>query len=161
MVEEPVVEEAEAEEPVVEEAEVEETVVGEPVVEEAVVEETVVPEPEAPVEIIHVDAVHADELLTDDEAAERVEIIESASRTKKTGKMFEINLDTICNSFEDGETVTLDALKSKKLINSSAKRYKVLARGVMSKTLIIIADKFSLQAVKMITLAGGHAEQEK
>jgi hypothetical protein len=31
----------------------------------------------------------------------------------------------------------------------------------MTKRLVIIADKFSLQAVKMITLAGGVAEQYK
>ena len=37
----------------------------------------------------------------------------------------------------------------------------VIARGVMTKRLVIIADKFSLQAVKMITLAGGVAEQYK
>ncbi len=43
----------------------------------------------------------------------------------------------------------------------SAARVKILARGVMTKRLTVIADKFSLQAVKMITLAGGHAEQIK
>ena len=75
--------------------------------------------------------------------------------------MAEINLDTICDNFEDDETVTLEALKAKRLIKSNCGRVKILARGIMTKKLVIIADKFSLQAVKMIILAGGHAEQVK
>ena len=76
-------------------------------------------------------------------------------------KSVQINLDTICDNYEDDETVDLESLKSKRLVNKNAGKLKVLARGVMTKRLVIIADKFSLQAVKMITLAGGHAEQLK
>jgi len=50
-------------------------------------------------------------------------------------------------------------LKEKNLVSKNAGRVKVLARGVMTKKLTIYADKFSLQAVKMIALAGGHADQ--
>ena len=138
------------------------------VVEEAapeVVEETA---PEAPSEEIvadeegrvHVDAIHADVLVTDEEAEQRIEIVKSTD--KRGGKMCEINLDTICENFEDGDTVDLAALKKMKLIPANAGRLKVLARGIMTKNnLNIKADKFSLSAVKMITLAGGHAEQQK
>jgi ribosomal protein L15 len=76
-------------------------------------------------------------------------------------KVCEVNLDTICENFEDGDVVDLKALKMKRLINPKAGRVKILARGVMTKSLTIYADKFSLQAVKMITLAGGHADQYK
>ncbi len=141
----------------------------EPAVEEAVVEEAVVEEPvaetvEAPAaeheNEVHVDAVHADELLTDTEAEAQIEVIERTSLMTST-KMAEINLDTICDNYEDDETVDINSLKAKRLVNKNAGRIKVLARGVMTKRLVIIADKFSLQAVKMITLAGGHAEQLK
>ena len=175
----PAEEAAEAIEEVVEEAPAEEAAETiEEVVEEAPVEETAeaIEEtaPEAPVEEapeedvftpdeegrVHVDAVHADELVSDTEAEQRIEIIKSES--KRAGKMCEINLDTICDNFEDGETVNLDALKKKKLVPGNAGRLKVLARGIMTKNnLGIIADKFSLSAVKMITLAGGHVEQPK
>ena len=40
-----------------------------------------------------------------------------------------------------------------------AERVKVLARGIMTKRLTVYADKFSIQAVKMIGLAGGVAEK--
>ena len=153
------------EEPAVEETVVEETVVEETVAEETVVEETVVEEPavEEPVEeILHLDAKEADKIITDEEAVSKIEVIEKSIEDKAYGNKFaEINLDTICENFEEGETVNLKALKAKRLVNKSAGRLKVLARGTMTKKLTIYADKYSIQAVKMISLAGGHAEQYK
>ena len=98
-------------------------------------------------------------IITDEEASEKIEV--AVIEGKGTGKMVEINLDTICENFEDGETVTLAALKAKRLVNAKAGRLKILARGRMTKTLTVCADKFSLQAVKMITLAEGTAKQYK
>ena len=170
-VEEPVVEEPEVEpeveEPVVEEPEVEPEV-EEPVVEEPEVEpeveEPVVEEPtaEEPIEEpVFTDAEHADELMTDAEAEEHIELIDEAPGEERKGKMHTINLDTLCDSFDDGETVTLEELKKRHLAPKNAGRVKILARGTMTKSLEIVADNFSLQAVKMITLAGGRAEQYK
>lgn len=123
------------------------------------------PEPVAPApvveEIMHVDAVHADEIVTDEQAREMIEVVTVAPGEKGTGKVYEINIDVICENFNDGDVVTPAILKERRLINRKAGRVKILARGVMTKTLTIYADKFSLQAVKMITLAGGHAEQYK
>ena len=87
----------------------------EPVVEAPVVEEPVVEEPvvvEAPVveEPVHVDAATADELLTDEEAEAKIEVIHTD--VKRTGKLVEINLDVICENFEDDEIVNLEALKA-------------------------------------------------
>ena len=160
--EEPVVEEP-VEEPEivvpVEEPEVEEPV-EEPVAE--VVEESApVVEPEPEVVPVFTDAEHADELMTDEEAEEHIEVIEEEPGRERTGKVHAINLDTICDHFEDGDVVTLDALKEKRLAPRNVGRMKVLARGTMNKKLTIESDSFSLQAVKMITLAGGHAEQYK
>ena len=129
------------------------TVVEEPVIEEPIVEE----EPE--VAPVFTNAEKADELMTDAEAEEHIEIIEETPGRERKGKFHAINLDTICDHFEDGEKVTLDDLKAKKLAPQSCGRLKVLARGTMNKKLTIEADSFSLQAVKMITLAGGHSEQ--
>ncbi len=157
--EEAVVEEAPAEEAVVEEASAEEAVVEEAPAEEAVVEEASAEEAVVEEEI-HADATKADELLTDDEAAAKIEVIERTTLVKST-KMAEINLDTICDNYDDGETVELAGLQAKRLVTKNAGRLKVLARGVMTKRLTVVADKFSLQAVKMITLAGGTAEQLK
>ena len=160
VVEETPVEEAIVEE-VVEETPVEEAIVEEAVeetpVEEAIVEEVVeeAPVEEAPVEEpVFTDAQHADEMVDDFAAKKSIEVIKKS----RSGKMVEVNIDDICANFEDGEVVTLDALKDRKLISKSAGRVKVLANGVMTKRLTVEADKFSLQAVKMITLAGGTAK---
>jgi len=164
--------EASAEEaPVVEEAPVEEAPVEEaPVVEEPVVEEPVVEEPKVHIvdhmvleeEIVNVDATQADEIISDEQATELIEDIVHAPGLKpKTGKCYEINLDTICENYEDGDTVTIENLKSKTLVTKKADRIKVLARGVMTRKLTVVADKFSLQAVKMIGLAGGLAKKYK
>ena len=143
---------------------VEEEIPAEPV-EEPVEEEpvAVVEEPveEPAEEVIHTDAVHADELMSDEEAEEHIEIIEEQPGQERSGKMEAVNLDTICDHFEDGDVVTLESLKEKKLIPAKAGRVKILARGTMTKKLDIVADNFSLQAVKMITLAGGKSEQFK
>ena len=110
---------------------------------------------------VHVDAVHADELVTDAEAEASIEVVKETAK-KSGGKMVEINIDVICENFEDGDTVTLEALKAKRLVPANAGRLKVLARGIMTKNnIVVVADKFSLSAVKMITLAGGRAEQHK
>ena len=55
----------------------------------------------------------------------------------------------------------LEALKAKGLVPKKAIGIKVLARGVMTKKLTIVADRFSIQAVKMIGLAGGLAQRYK
>ena len=110
-------------------------------------------------EVMFVDAEEADLIVSDEEARASIELVTDS--VSHSGKMFEINLDTICENFENGETVNLEALKAKGLVGNSFGRVKVLARGTMTKTLTVYADKFSIQAVKMITLAGGHAEQYK
>ena len=166
-VEEPVVEEPAVEEPVAEpeiEEPVEEPEIEEPVAE--VIEEPapeVEPEalPEPEVVPVFTDAETADELMSDEEAALSVELIDETPGKTRSGKVHAINLDTICDHFNDGDVVTLDALKKMRLAPQNAGRLKVLARGTMNKKLTIESDSFSLQAVKMITLAGGHAEQYK
>lgn len=68
-----------------------------------------------------------------------------------------INIDTIGENFADGETVDIKAIKDKGLINKKADYIKVLARGMLSKAIHVVADDYSVDAVKMIVLAGGTA----
>jgi len=150
----PVVEEVAPEAPVVEEV-VEEVPAIEEVAEETPVVEEVSPEAPAVEEHIFTDAQHADEMVNDYVAEHSIEVIKKS----RSGKMVEVNIDDICANFEDGDVVTLEALKAKRLVNKAAGRVKVLAKGVMTKCLTVEADKFSLQAVKMITLAGGTAKR--
>ncbi len=101
-----------------------------------------------------VDADTVDEMMTDDTAQH---LIETAAEAGGVGKMAIINVGTISENYEDGDTVTLESLKEKGLVGASAGRIKVLAAGTLDKHLTVKADAFSVQAVKMIALTGGHA----
>ena len=159
-VEEAPVEEAPVEEAPVEEAPVEEAPVEEAPVEEAPAEIHIVDHQIAEEDIVQVDAVKADEIISDEQAEELIETVARVSNEKpKSNKCHEVNLDVICDNFDDGETVNLETLKEKALISKKAERVKILARGVMTKRLTVVADKFSIQAVKMIGLAGGLAQK--
>lgn len=162
---EPTVEAEPVVEPLAEHVAHEDAVEAEPVVEtEPVVENEPVVEAEpvvAPLaeHVVHANAVEADKLLSDDAAAAEITIVHNGASTR-AGKLCEVNLDVICDNYDNGETVNITNLKAKRIVSKNAGRIKVLARGRMTKTLTVVASKFSIQAVKMITLAGGHAEIE-
>ena len=101
-----------------------------------------------------VSVAEADALFSDDVAKIAMKhVVREHEGNKKTF----INLDTICENFEDGATVNLAALKEKKLVPADIGRIKILARGRMTKQMTIEADDFSMQAIKMIVLTGGEA----
>ncbi len=76
-------------------------------------------------------------------------------RTAKKSVKHICNIDTISENFEAGDIVNLRALKDKGLIPKKAPSVKILARGVLNKPLTVVADVYSMQAVKMILLTGG------
>ena len=160
-VEEAPVEKEPAEEEPAEEAPTEEAPTEEAPTEEAPTEEAPTEEAhiEAVVEPIYVDAEHADIILTNEEATATIQIVHTGANQRK-GKLAVVNLDVICENFNEGEVVSLETLREKRLVPKNAARIKVLARGIMTKALTVIASKYSLAAVKMIYLAGGVAELE-
>ncbi len=72
-----------------------------------------------------------------------------------------VNIDSISLAFEDGETVTLNELKNRGLVPKNVSYVKVLARGLLDKSLTVKAHDFSLDAIKMIIIAGGDAIEIK
>ena len=51
------------------------------------------------------------------------------------------------------------ALKAKGLVSKKDTQVKILARGYIDKSLTVVADDFSVDAVKMILLADGTAKR--
>ena len=72
-----------------------------------------------------------------------------------------INVDTLSENFENYAHVNLETMKEKGLIPQKTDFVKVLGRGMLDKHLIVEAQDFSADAVKMIVLTGGHAIHKK
>jgi large subunit ribosomal protein L15 len=68
-----------------------------------------------------------------------------------------VNLDQLEAQFDSGATVTPDTLRASGLINSRSP-IKVLARGEVTKALVVQAHKFSGKAAEKLAAAGGRAE---
>lgn len=103
-----------------------------------------------------VDAARADALISDDLAGHlvgrEVETVHTYGRRRVI-----LNVDTLNGAFLAGERVDVNILKEKYLIPYDTGYLKILAGGILDKALEVYADSFSLQAVKMIALTGGHA----
>ena len=112
----------------------------------------------APKEEIHSITVEKAEALMSDEVAE-ASIEVDVVHHHRQGKKEIINIDTLSQNYQDGDTVTLDSLIEKGLVPAKTGYVKVLARGTLDKKLTVDLDEFSLQAVKMIVLLGGHAQK--
>lgn len=107
-------------------------------------------------EPVFADKTLADALIDDSKATELVEHIHESH---SGGKLTAINIGEICMHFDAHETVTLATLKRRGLVAGRFGRVKILAGGIVTKPLTVVADEFSASAVKMITLAGGVAKQ--
>ena len=68
-----------------------------------------------------------------------------------------INLSAL-NRFEDGETVTAEALLAKCILSKCEYGYKVLGNGSVKKKVTVQASAFSQSAKEAIEAAGGKAE---
>lgn len=103
----------------------------------------------------------AESLITDDTAENLIMLAESKEVKFTAGKRTFVNLDTISANYKEGETVDLESLKARGLIDKKAAAFKVLARGTLDKSLTVEASDFSLSAVKMIVLTGGRVVRLK
>ena len=64
--------------------------------------------------------------------------------------------DTLCNFFTDGDVIDKDLLIKKGIVRNAV-AIKIKARGTLDKHLIIYADDFDLDALKMIYITNGTA----
>ena len=73
------------------------------------------------------------------------------------GKMAYVNIDTLVDVFNNGDTITLKILKEKGLVDQSANQVKILARNdmVLNKAFHIETQGISSQARQKVIAAGG------
>ncbi|MDE7372567.1 MAG: uL15 family ribosomal protein, partial [Clostridia bacterium] len=67
----------------------------------------------------------------------------------------QVKLDDIDANFQDGNRVTLDKLRKAGLVSEECTGYTVVAGQRLTKPLIIVANDFTLEAIKLIALTGG------
>ena len=69
-----------------------------------------------------------------------------------------VNVSALDKAFEDGATVTVDALIEKGLIKKALDGVKILGNGEITKKLTVQVNSFSSVAKQKIEAAGGKAE---
>ncbi len=69
-----------------------------------------------------------------------------------------INLSDLDKFFNDGDVVTPEVLKERKIIKKQLSGVKVLGNGELTKKLTVKANRFSSKAVTKIENSGGKAE---
>jgi len=104
----------------------------------------------------------ATEKMSDEQAQKLIEEVEVVVTRKAFGnKRGTVNIDILSQNYQAGELVTVENMHEKNLIPNKVGRVKVLADGLLDKPLIVEADDFSVEAVKMIVLTGGRAIKSK
>ena len=66
-----------------------------------------------------------------------------------------VSLDEISLTFEDGDVITLDALKETGLVKGARTQAKILNNGELTKKVVIDGVKVSASAIEKIKAAGG------
>jgi hypothetical protein len=66
-----------------------------------------------------------------------------------------LNLESLERHFSDGDTVSMDTLKEKKLIKKTSPDIKILGKGELTKKLTVEVEKVSKSAREKIEKAGG------
>lgn len=69
-----------------------------------------------------------------------------------------INLSDLDKFFKDGDVVTPEVLKERKIIKKQLSGVKVLGNGELTKKITVKANRFSTKAVTKIENSGGKAE---
>lgn len=72
-----------------------------------------------------------------------------------------INLSELNRKFADGDTVSVESLREKRIIKKKKVRVKILGNGEVDKKLNIVVDAISAQAKEKIENAGGTVADRK
>lgn len=67
----------------------------------------------------------------------------------------EIGLAVISNNFQDGDTISLQTLRERKLVNSTIQKIVVLSSGELNLKVTVVADRVTKGAREAIIAKGG------
>ncbi|MDR0832081.1 MAG: uL15 family ribosomal protein [Bacillales bacterium] len=108
-----------------------------------------------------VDETYASSKLTDGQALKLLRPT-NLPQTHKEGETFKeisvtLNLSDLALVYEPGDVVSLESLLERKLVKKTSNRLNIQFHGTLDKPLNIVADQFSMSAIKAIVLTGGNA----
>ena len=112
-------------------------------------------QPTSPPEF-EMDAEKADSLISDSLAKSLLHRDGEIVCTEGSGRAI-VNVGDLSKSFAPGDSVDINSMKEKGIVDKDASYVKVLGGGKIDKQLTVYANDFSLSAIKMIALMGGGA----
>jgi large subunit ribosomal protein L15 len=71
----------------------------------------------------------------------------------------EVGLTLISSHFKDGDTVCLESLRDKKLVNQRIEKIVVLASGELTRKVTVVADRVTKGAREAILAKGGTVQE--
>ncbi len=95
-------------------------------------------------------------VLTDGEARSMAEI-KRVPPQEGESKIVSVSVSTLSEHFADGVRVNLAALRRKNLVAEDATGFRVVGKNTLERSLVVTADAFNANALKMILLTGGRA----
>lgn len=95
-------------------------------------------------------------VLTDGEARSMAEI-KRVPPQEGESKIVSVSVSTLSEHFADGVRVNLAALRRKNLVAEDATGFRVVGKNTLERSLVVTANAFNANALKMILLTGGRA----
>ena len=95
-------------------------------------------------------------MLTDGEARSMAEI-KRVPPQEGESKIVSVSVSTLSEHFADGVRVNLAALRRKNLVAEDATGFRVVGKNTLERSLVVTANAFNANALKMILLTGGRA----
>lgn len=114
------------------------------------------PEPPCMTTLLACDEAHANSMISDSMAKNL--LTKSYMSVEVFGRRkYIVNLSELCGRFSGGDIVDINKMKECGIVGKDAGYVKILGGGSIDKPLVIMANEFSLSAIKMIALTGGKA----
>lgn len=95
-------------------------------------------------------------VLTDGEARSMAEI-KRVPPQEGESKIVSVSVSTLSEHFADGVRVNLASLRRKNLVAEDATGFRVVGKNTLERSLVVTANAFNANALKMILLTGGRA----
>lgn len=100
--------------------------------------------------------INTSEIVSNNVAKNCQVLVTNPYKTKDSRVVYEVTVGELSAAFKDKYTITLDLLKDVGLAPKEANYLRVIAKGDCRYKLMVYANDYELQALKMIIMTGGN-----